>query len=71
MPNVQIIEIHDQPIAVVIGGDQTIISESLAGDARIIAERMCLYALDIAVGNRAGPYRNEDALRHAVAGSGS
>ena len=62
--NVQIIHLHGQPVALVIG-EEAIIPDQLTGDARIIVAAKAHYALQIAAGERAGPYSDRDAEEHA------
>lgn len=69
MTDIQIIELDGRPVAAVIGTNQAVISDNLSEGLRGLAERMCLYALEIAAGNRPGPYGNEEALRHATDGN--
>jgi hypothetical protein len=67
MTQLQIIQLDGRPVAVTVGADEAVISESLQPDDRSTVERMCAYALQVAGGHRPGPYRDEDAELHARA----
>ena len=51
-------------VAVVIA-DQAIIPKALPAEDRKTVEAMCLYALEVAAGQHAGPYSDDDALAYA------
>ena len=66
----QEIEYHDEVVAVVLG-DQAIIPTGLPAADRQTVKAMCLYALEVIAGTRAGPYTTERALEYAKrAGAG-
>lgn len=67
MTQLQIIQLDSQPVAVIVGTREAIISESVRPHDRSTVERMCVYALEIAGGERPGPYRDGDAVLHAQA----
>lgn len=69
MTNLQPIEFEHRVVAVVIGTDHAAISDRVPQDRRQLVQRMCVYALEIASGERPGPYRDKDAERHAKAAS--
>lgn len=63
---VQVICHRGRPVAVTIGADEAAITGSVApADLRVV-QAMCVYALEIAAGDRSGPYRDADAERHAL-----
>ena len=61
---IETILLHGHPAALVFG-DQAVIPERLTGIDRALVEAKARYALEIAAGERAGPYRDSDAERHA------
>ena len=64
MRTIEIITLHGRPVALV-AGDQAIIPEHLsdADHARVAAK--ALYAIEIATGQRLGPYTDTDAEAYA------
>ena len=60
----QQITYNGEVVAVVIA-DQAIIPKALPAEDRKTVEAMCLYALEIAAGQLAGPYSDERALAYA------
>jgi hypothetical protein len=64
MSEFQQITYHGEVVAVVIA-DQAIIPKALPAEDRRTVEAMCLYALEVAAGQRAGPYSDDRALAYA------
>jgi hypothetical protein len=64
MSEFQQITYHGEVVAVVIA-DQAIIPKALPAEDRKTVEAMCLYALEVAAGQHAGPYRDDRALAYA------
>jgi hypothetical protein len=60
----QQITYNGEVVAVVVG-DEAIIPNTLAPEDRQTVEAMCLYALEVAAGQHAGPYSDERALEYA------
>lgn len=65
MPIIQLIELDGEPVAVTVGADRAVISDRVGGGSRALVEAMCLFALQIAAGERPGPYSGADAERWA------
>lgn len=65
MSTIQLIELDGEPVAVTVGADRAVISEQVTGSSRPLVEGMCIFALQIAAGERPGPYRTADAQRWA------
>lgn len=61
---IETILLHGHPAALVFG-HQAVIPDRLTGIDRALVEAKARYALEIAAGERAGPYRDSDAERHA------
>lgn len=68
MPIIQLIELDGEPVAVTIGADSVVISDHVAGFSLPLVKRMCLFALQIACGDRPGPYRSAEAEQWARTG---
>ena len=64
MSDFQQITYHGEVVAVVIA-DQAIIPKALPAEDRKTVEAMCLYALEVAAGQHAGPYSDDGALAYA------
>lgn len=64
MTAIQIIELDGRPAAIV-AGEQAIIPAQLTGHAREHVAAKALYALQIASGERCGPYTDDDAEAYA------
>lgn len=64
MSKFQQITYKGEVVAVVIG-DEAIIPRALPAEDRLTVEAMCLYALEIAAGQHAGPYSDDLALKYA------
>ena len=64
---VQVIHRAGLPVAVTVGSSHAILDEHLVGEDLRLAQAMCAYALEVAAGERPGPYRDEDAARYASA----
>jgi hypothetical protein len=60
----QQITYNGEVVAVVVG-DEAIIPTTLAPEDQRTVEAMCLYALELAAGQHAGPYSDERALEYA------
>lgn len=65
MSIIQVIELEGEPVAVTVGADRAVISENVNARIRPTVEAMCIYALQIAAGERPGPYRAADAKHWA------
>lgn len=65
MPIIQLIELEGEPVAVTVGADRAVISEHVTRSSRSTVEAMCVFALQIAAGERPGPYRATEAERWA------
>lgn len=61
---IETILLHGHPAALVMG-DRAIIADRLTGLERALVEAKARYALEIAAGERPGPYHDSDAERHA------
>lgn len=66
MPVLQFIEYRRRAVAVVIGAGQAVVSEHVPDGERAIVHAMCVYAMEVAAGDRPGPYRDDAAERHAT-----
>ncbi len=66
-PIVQMICRQGQPVAVTVATDEATLSARVASSDRALVQAMCVYALEIAAGERPGPYRDDDAERYALA----
>ena len=64
MSEFQQITYNGEVVAVVIA-DQAIIPKALPAEDRKTVEAMCLYALEVATGQHAGPYSDDRALAYA------
>lgn len=62
----QFIYRRGRPVAVVIGR-RAAVSEHVGEREWPLVAAMCVYAIEVAVGQRPGPYRDEDAEQHAEA----
>jgi len=60
----QQITYNGEVVAVVIA-DQAVIPKALPAEDRKTVEAMCLYALEVAAGQHAGPYSDDRALAYA------
>jgi hypothetical protein len=56
---------YDGEVVAVVVGDEAIIPNTLAPEDQRTVEAMCLYALEVAAGQHAGPYSDERALAYA------
>ena len=54
-PIVQIICRQSQPVAVTVGTDEATLSARVASSDLALVQAMCVYALEIAAGERPGP----------------
>ena len=64
MSDFQQITYNGEVVAVVIS-DHAIIPKALPVEDRKTVEAMCLYALEVAAGQHAGPYSDDRALAYA------
>jgi hypothetical protein len=64
MAIVHIIELRGRAVAVV-AADRLIIPDALTGADRLRVQAKALYALEIAAGERPGPYSDDRAERYA------
>lgn len=64
MSEFQPITYNGEVVAMVIA-DQAIIPKALPAEDRRTVEAMCLYALEVAAGQHAGPYSDDRALAYA------
>jgi hypothetical protein len=64
MNEMQIIEHEGRPVAVTVDG-VAILAGALRGRARRHVQAKALYALQVAAGERRGPYRDDDAEQFA------
>ena len=64
MRTIQVIELHGRPVALALGGE-AIIADHVTDEERSIVAGMALYALEIQMGRRPGPYADADAKRYA------
>ena len=60
-PIIQMICRQSQPVAVTVGTDEATLSADVASRDLALVQAMCVYALEIAAGERPGPYRDGDA----------
>lgn len=64
MKTIQLITHNSRPAAIV-AGDTAIIADHVADDDRRRVQAMCLYATEIAAGDRPGPYTDQLAEQYA------
>ena len=64
MKTIQLITRNDRPVALV-AGDTAIVADHVADHDRARVQAMCLYAMEIAAGDRPGPYADELAEQYA------
>jgi hypothetical protein len=65
MDTIQLIQLRGRLVAAVVSGRQAMIAADLAGADRARVQAKALYAIDIATGNRPGPYTDAAAERYA------
>lgn len=56
---------HDGDVVAFVVGGRAVITGGLAGDASDLVRAKCLYALEIAAGERPGPYTDGAATAYA------
>jgi hypothetical protein len=64
MPAIQRIH-HDGDVVAWVAGGRAVITTGLPGDAFDLVRAKCLYALEIAAGERPGPYTDAAASAYA------
>lgn len=64
MKTIQLITHNDRPAAIV-AGDTAIVADHVADNDVARVQAMCLYAMEITAGDRAGPYTDALAEQYA------
>jgi len=64
MKTIQLITHNDRPAAI-IAGDTAIVADHVADNDIARVQAMCLYAMEIAAGDRPGPYTDALAEQYA------